>query len=58
MEGAVVGAGARVVCSVVGPGAQVADGVRLDRVTVGDRARVGADAVVEPGSRVDCDAVL
>lgn len=58
MAGAVVGAGAHVVGSVVGPGAQVAGGVRLDGVTVGDGARVGAGAVVEPGSRVDCDAVL
>ncbi len=58
MAGAVVGAGAQVVDSVVGPGAQVAGGVRLDGVTIGDRAQVGADAVVEPGTRVDCDAIL
>lgn len=55
MADAVVGRGAVLVDCVLGPGACVAADVRLERVTVGDDARV--DATVEPGSRVDCGAV-
>lgn len=54
MPGSVVGPGAEVVDSVLGVGAELAAGVRLDRVTVGDDAFVGVSP--EPGSRVDCDA--
>jgi mannose-1-phosphate guanylyltransferase len=57
MPGARVGAGAQVRDSVVGPAAEVGDGVVLDRVTLGDGARVRSDAVVAPGSRVECGAV-
>jgi len=58
MAGAVVGPGAVVLSSVVGPGASVGAGVHLDGVTVGDTARIGAGADLEPGARVDCDAVV
>lgn len=55
MPGARVGPGAVVAECVLGPGAVVAAGVQLDRVTVGDRAQVTGP--LEPGSRVDCEAV-
>jgi mannose-1-phosphate guanylyltransferase len=58
MPGAVVGAQARVVDSVLGPQARVGDGVLLEAVTVGDGAYVEAGAGVEPGTRVDCGAVV
>ncbi len=58
MPGAVVADGARVVASVVGPGARVGRGVALEAVTLGDGARVEQGARVEPGGRVDCDALL
>lgn len=58
MPGAVVGAAARVVDSVLGPQARVGDGVLLEAVTVGDGAHVEAGAGVEPGTRVDCGAVV
>jgi len=58
MAGAVVGPGAVVLSTVVGPGASVGAGVHLDGVTVGDTARIGAGADLEPGARVDCDAVV
>ena len=55
MAGATVSSGAVLTDCVVGPGASVGRDVTLERVTVGDDAVV--DAAVEPGSRVDCDAV-
>jgi mannose-1-phosphate guanylyltransferase len=58
MAEAVVGPGAEVVDSVLGPAAHVGSGVRLEGVTVGDAAHVGEDAVLEPGSRVDCGSRL
>lgn len=58
MTGARIGAGARVTDSVVGPGAVLERDVVLDRVTVGDRARVTAGAAPEPGTRVDCETTL
>lgn len=58
MSGCSVAEGAQVVDSVVGPRARVAAGVRLEAVTVGDGAQVGPAALLEPGSRVDCDAVV
>ena len=39
---------------MLGPGAVVGAGVRLEDVTVGDGARVEAGATVAPGTRVDC----
>jgi mannose-1-phosphate guanylyltransferase len=58
MPGAVLEAGVQLSDSVVGPGALVQAGARLVSVTIGDGARVSAQALLEPGSRVDCDAVV
>ncbi len=44
MEGVVVGVGARVIDSIVGPGARIGDGARLEALCV-----IGAGQVVEPG---------
>jgi carbonic anhydrase/acetyltransferase-like protein (isoleucine patch superfamily) len=41
---------------VLGPGAQVGEGARLQGVALGDEADVAAGAVLEPGARVGCGA--
>jgi mannose-1-phosphate guanylyltransferase len=58
MTGAVVGPDAVLIDSVVGPGAVVGGGCRLDGVAVGDGAELTPGTAPEPGSRVECDAVL
>lgn len=58
MAGAVVEAEAHVLDSVVGPGAHVGRGVRIDSVTVGDGAVLQSGTVLAPGERVDCGARL
>jgi mannose-1-phosphate guanylyltransferase len=54
MVGAVVREGGVVIDSVVGPGAWVGTGAKLDRVTVGDDARIGDLAAPPPESRIGC----
>jgi acetyltransferase-like isoleucine patch superfamily enzyme len=58
MTGSQVYAGAEVVDSVLGPRARVGRAVRLAGVTVGDDAVLDPGAVLEPGRRVDCGAVV
>jgi mannose-1-phosphate guanylyltransferase len=52
MTGSQVGADAEVVCSVLGRGASVGEGVRLERVTLGDEVAVPVSGRPEPGSRL------
>jgi mannose-1-phosphate guanylyltransferase len=58
MPGAVVEASAELRDCVLGPGSVVGAKARLVGVTVGDGGRVPPGAEPEPGTRVDCDAVL
>jgi mannose-1-phosphate guanylyltransferase len=51
-DGVSVGAGARIIDSVVGCGAFIGDGVVLDGVVIGEGARIAAGNELRAGMRV------
>ncbi len=57
-DGAVIGAGAEVVRSVVGAGARIGDGAILVDAVIGDRAMIGARCELLAGVRVWPDVEL
>ena len=58
MDGAVVGAGAKVRDSVVGVGASIGAGATLAAAVVGDGAQVGEGCRLLAGARVDVDEIV